>query len=44
MKILDSKGDAMLTMNARQANWKIPFGIITGEQIILDVTTAELSG
>lgn len=34
----------MLTLNATQANWKIPLDIITGESIILDRKECELFG
>ena len=30
MKVLENKGESMLTLNAGQANWKIPEDIITG--------------
>ena len=42
--LLSKKGDAMLTMNAVQANWKIPIDILTGSNIMLDFVLGDFSG
>ena len=44
MSMLQKKGDAILTLCSAQANYKIPFDILTGEEVLMDYTVNEFIG